>query len=146
MSAPTQTLLAGLPVVVGGTSLIMPPLSAREARLHWDRLRALERGEEENALEVVALVVHACLQRNYPAITLDEVEEAVDMDNMSELLSKASGQGAFRRWCEQQAALQAADAGNVATQLQTPVTAGTGEASMPPSPPSPAGDLPTSTS
>lgn len=134
-------LLPGLPVTLNGMELTMPSLNARAARLYWPRVEAFQRGEEADPLGLVAAMVHACLQRNYPDITEDDVADGVDMDNLDELAVKVMGKGSFRNWCAQQAK---AEAGNVAAPAAA--TAGTGATSTPASPPPPAGALETSTS
>lgn len=138
----------GIPVQIGARQLVMPPLNAKAARLYMDRVVALQRGEESDPLGLAAAVVHACLKRNYPALTLDEVEEAVDFDNFDAMLARATGRGAFKKWCEAVAAAAAQEGteGNPRPQPTPPAPDGTGATSTPASPPPPDGGSPTSTS
>jgi hypothetical protein len=143
MSQPLK--FAGLEVQLGGTTYVMPPLSAKAAKAYWPRMLALQAGTEEDVLDLGAGVAHACLARNYPEITREQVDELVDLGNVEELLAKAGGNGSFKRWTQQQLALQAAE-GNAATHPPAPAAGGTGAASTPASPPPPGGASPTSTS
>jgi hypothetical protein len=137
-----RALLDGLPVTLGGQAWVMPSLSAKAARQYWPRITALEKGEEPDPLGLVAALVAACLQRNYPEVAAEQVADWIDMDNFEELSVKVFGKGSFAKWT----AAHAAAAGNAPPP--PPVTAagaGIGAASTPPSPPPPAGDSPTST-
>lgn len=131
----------GLPITLGGQAWTMPSLSARAARQYWPRIAAMERGEEGDPLGLVAALVGACLRRNYPEVTDEQVADWIDMDNFEELSIKVFGRGSFARWAASQAA-----AGNVPPPAPaTAPGAGTGAPSTPPSPPPPAGDSATST-
>lgn len=141
MMAAPQPRLPGLPVRLGGIEYTMPCLNSATARRYWDRINAQQRGEEPDPLGLTALLVAACLRRNYPEVTDDEVAENVDFDNVDELIVKCFGKGAFSDWCARMAAIE----GNAGAP-QTTKEAGTGAPSTPPSPPPPAGDFPTSTS
>ncbi len=134
----------GLLVTLGDRQLVMPPLNAKAAKAFWPRMLALQTGEERDILDLGAGVTHACLVRNYPELTRDQVDEWVDLGNVEELLAKAGGEGSFKRWCDQQLAAQAA-AGNAMPQATTAATPGTGAPSTPPLPPLPGIDSPTST-
>jgi hypothetical protein len=148
MTAAAPLRFTGLPVELGGVQYTMPPLSARAARLYWPRMQAMQRGEEPEPLQLAAEVVHACLARNYPDLSQEQVEDLVDLGNSEELLAKAGGSGSFKRWCDQQRALAIARGetpGNEVPQPQ-PTPDGTGAPSTPQSPPPPAGASATSTS
>ena len=132
--------LAGLPVTIDGVEHTMPPLSAATSKRYWDRIVAMQRGEEPDPLGLTALLVADCLRRNYPEITDDFVAGFVDMDNFDELGAKVFGKGSFARWAQ----LMAAAEGN-AQAPQPTIEAGTGAPSTPTSLPPPAGDSPTST-
>lgn len=134
-----KPLLPGLPVMLGGIEYAMPSLSVAASRRYWDRIQAMERGDEPDPLGLTVALVAACLKRNYPEITEDEVAEHVDMDNVDELGAKCFGRGSFRAWCERMAA---ASGNPVAPQPSE--AAGTGAPSTQPSAPPPAGDSTTS--
>ncbi len=118
----------GFPVVINGVERTMPALSAKAAKVLWPRMLALQEGKEPDPLGLAAAVAHACLVRNHPELTEDEVAEHVDLDNYEQLLAQAGGKGSFRRWCDQQVAAE----GNA--QPQPMATDGTGAPFTPASP------------
>lgn len=127
--------LPGLAVSLGGIEYAMPSLNVEASRLYWPRIKAMERGEEEDPLDLTVKLVTACMQRNYPDMTEAEIAKHVDMDNVDELGAKCFGKGSFSAWC---ARMTAAPGNPQAPQTTDP--AGTGAPSTQPSPPPPVGD------
>ncbi len=134
----------GVAVTLCGQALVLPPMSAKAARQHWDRIKAMQSGELglPDQLELTIDLVHACLLRNHPELSREMVEEHVDVGNYDELGAMCFGRGAWLRWVEVQAQL----AGNVLPPPATLGAGGTGASSTPASPPPPAGASATSTS
>lgn len=145
----TTPLHDGVQVTIGGEQLVLPPMCAKTARTHWDRIQAMQQPGVmplPDQLDLAIDLVLACLHRNYPALSRDLVVAHVDVANYDELTAMCFGRGSWLRWVEMQAVLQ----GN-AMAPQTSVTAdlpeaGAGAPSTPPSLPPPAGDSPTSAS
>lgn len=145
----TAPLHDGVQVTIGGEQLVLPPMSAKTARAHWDRIQAMQQPGAmplPDQLDLTIDLVLACLLRNYPEMTHDRVADHVDVANYDELSAMCFGRGSWLRWVEMQAVLQ----GNgMAPQTLTTAGApadGTGAPSTPASPPPPAGDPETSTS
>jgi hypothetical protein len=137
----------GVFVMLGADARILPALSAAAARLHWDRIRAMEQGSEPDPIGLTVSLVTACLQRNYPEVTQEWVADRVDMENWELLSVAVFGRGAYRRWVDAQKALQAQRGdpeGNLPAPQPMPVAGGA--PSTPASPPQPAGATATSTS
>lgn len=134
-------LVDGTPVQLGGRQYVMPPLNAVDAARYWDRIEAAEHGKTVENLNLTVTLVTACLRRNYPAITEDDVAPHVDLDNLRALSAAVLGRGAFRAWLDQQ---KAEALGNAPAPQPAPA-AGTGAPSTPASPPPPAGTSETST-
>lgn len=139
----------GVQVTIGGKQLVLPPMSAKTARAHWDRIQAMQQPGAmplPDQLELTTVLVWECLRRNYPDLPFQEVVDHVDVANYDELSAMCFGRGAWLRWVDMQAVLQ----GNgMAPQTLTTAGApadGTGAPSTPASPPPPAGDPETSTS
>lgn len=99
----------GQPLQLGGVTYTVPAMSARISRQYWDRLMALQRGEEPDPLTLVSEVLLLTLRRNYPEIDADLVADAVDMDNMQAHLARVFGAGAWRTWCEANAVADVPD-------------------------------------
>jgi len=79
-------------VMIGETEFKVPPLNFRALREHMDsinRLSNLRNGASPGPQDFASIsaVVHAALARNYPQITLDEVEDMLDIGNMTEVLN-----------------------------------------------------------
>ena len=81
---------------MGGKQYVIPSLSVKQARALWEKIRNLNRGiTEENYPEKSkdgAEVIHAALSRNYPDLTVDQVEDLVDMRNIAKILLIIAGQ------------------------------------------------------
>lgn len=120
--------LQGLPITLGGQAYTMPCINAATSRLYWQRIVAMQSGHEPDPLGLVAALVLACLRRNYPQLTEDDVEDHLDLDNLDELSTKVFGAGAWAKWCEAQAT-----SGNPTAPPATAI-AGTGAPSTPASP------------
>jgi hypothetical protein len=131
----------GLSVILAGLPHVMPPLNGATARKYWDRIKAMETGQEADPVGLTITLVAACLRRNYSGITEEWVGEHVDMDNWEGLSAAVFGHGAFRRWADAQAAQ-----GNDHALQRFNLTAISGALSSLASPPSPAGASSTSAS
>lgn len=85
----------GVPISLGGTVYIVPPLSTGAMRRMQDEIDSL--GQSGSAPEEqirTTKIAHAAMIRNYPQLTLDELEELVDAGNIKQLLGAVFGQSA----------------------------------------------------
>jgi hypothetical protein len=74
--------IEGSSIRMGGRSWIVPPLNFKAVKRLRPKLLKLNLDSfNEESLEAVTEVVHAALVRNYPDVTLDQVEEWVDLRN-----------------------------------------------------------------
>lgn len=138
MSGPALT---GQRVQLAGATVLVPVLNLRLSRAHWGTIEQLEGGATLEAVPALLALIGDNLRRVDPSITDEQLEDWLDADNLGAVVAAMRGSGAYRAWCEQ----QAAEAGN-APAPQPPASAGTGAPSSPPSRPPPAGDSPTSAS
>lgn len=88
----------GKDVVLGGHTFMVPALSLRQLKTLRPKLAALSatpspemaesevRALEDAKMAVVVEVVHAALSRNYANITLDEMEDLLDIHNLPEAM------------------------------------------------------------
>lgn len=76
---------AGEQVKLAGREYIIPSLSVKQARILWPKIRELNKGITMDSIPdkmaIATEIIHAALSRNYPEITLDEVEDMIDMSN-----------------------------------------------------------------
>lgn len=137
--------MSGTRIALGGVLRDVPVLNLALSRKHWATLEAISASDEDiiNDGRLAALVGDN-LRRADASVTDAQVEEWLDMDTLPAVYAAMKGQGAYRAWCEAQAAA-AESTGKNAPALQSP-SPGTGAPSSPPSPPSPAGPSPTSPS
>lgn len=93
-------LIKGTVVTLGNKTLMMPAMSFKSLKLlraDIERLNTIQStmastGQlipDDEAITLIAKVVWHALQRNYKDITMDEVEENLDLDNVETLLTNA---------------------------------------------------------
>jgi len=99
----TAVLLRGVSVELGGTDYTVPPLNFRQLRELEQELSALG-SVTTNSLSIAAAdvanvvkVAHAALSRNYPELTLAQVEELVDLGNAKDLMMAVAGVSGLKR-------------------------------------------------
>jgi hypothetical protein len=73
----------GVALVLGGVELLVPALSLGAFKRLGPKLAALETTSDRVAqLSVMVEAVHAALRRNYPDMTLDQVDDMIDLRNI----------------------------------------------------------------
>jgi hypothetical protein len=83
-------MIPGMAVAMGGQDWIVPPLTLGQLRQLMPRVRQLtdigvSMGEEQ--ISVLVDIIAAALQRNYPEMTADKVEDLLDLGNASAVLN-----------------------------------------------------------
>lgn len=83
-------MLPGVTVEMGGVDLVVPPLTLGQLRRLMPKVRQLTEirasmGEEQIA--VLVEIVSAALQRNYPDLTPEKVENLLDLGNAGAVLN-----------------------------------------------------------
>jgi len=125
----------GLPIDLGGTTYIVPPMNAGTFEDFEDRIAALQGGQEPRPVALVVDLLHRSLRRNYPEISREVVRDHVDLDNWTELFAMVMGQSGYRQWAEAEAAQ-----GNArAIQILQTLNPGAGSPPTPTLPPPSAG-------
>jgi hypothetical protein len=73
-------LIDGAKIKMGGKDWVVPALSFKQLKRLLPRLNKIGGGDlSPDNMGDMAEVVHAALSRNYPELTLDEVEDMLDM-------------------------------------------------------------------
>lgn len=76
--------IPGTELEVGGRTLVFAPLNAAAYKQYGEpKIERLLEGGISPDLLFVAKLAHASLSRNYPEMTLEEVEDLVDMGNVA---------------------------------------------------------------
>lgn len=75
----------GNEIELGGAKYVFAPLNAAASKQYREQLNSVLSGAIPD-LGFIAQLAHASLSRNYPNMSLAEVEELVDMGNMIPIL------------------------------------------------------------
>lgn len=130
----TQPRFAGHSVQLGGATYHVAPLALGAVKRLAGQIQSFQSADLAAQVDVAVQVLHASLVRNHPDLTTEQVEELVDMGNMQSLFGQVMALSGF--------VAQPQDGGGGNAPGPTP---GTGQPSMPASPPVLAGPSSTST-
>lgn len=92
--------IPGVRLNIGGTDYIVPALNFRILRQVQPRLHALTSMAaipDDEQLNTVIDIVLMALQRNYPDMTRETLEEAVDLDNLKEIVAAIMGLSGLKK-------------------------------------------------
>jgi hypothetical protein len=86
----------GVQITLGKSIYVAPPLTLKALRVLMPKIAALSdpATTREASFDILSELVHTTLKRNYPALTQDEVEDGLDMKNVTNVMSailEASG-------------------------------------------------------
>ena len=111
-------MIDGVKIKLGEIEYVVPPLNLKSMRRLLPKLNTLKTsglpGDED--LTTIVDVVHSALVRNYPNMTVEDVENGLDMVNMQGIVSQVLGQSGVK-------------SGNVPTETATEVIS-TGDLSI----------------
>jgi hypothetical protein len=85
-----RNVISGITVTMGGRDWTVPPLTLGQLRLLMPKVRQLsEIGAQmgETQIAVLVEIVAAALQRNYPDVTAETVEDLLDLGNAGPVLN-----------------------------------------------------------
>jgi len=87
-------MIEGYKMVLGDKEYTIPALSLKQVRTMKDELANLRaaHGGDPDALNNGLMVVLAAMQRNYPDMTLDLLEDVIDLDNYKSVVLAVMGQ------------------------------------------------------
>jgi hypothetical protein len=83
-------MIPGMPIAMAGQDWLVPPLTLGQLRRLMPKVRELtEIGASmgESQIAVLVEIVTAALQRNYPDVTADQVENLLDLGNAGVVLN-----------------------------------------------------------
>ena len=128
-------MIPGVAVVMGGREWTVPALTLGQLRRLMPKVHQLSDVSAQmgaNQIEVLVEIVTAALQRNYPDITTDTVENLLDLGNAAPVLSAVlTGSGLSRPGLSS----GEATAPGSGSGARTPIPAELGQTSMAFSPP-----------
>lgn len=80
-------MIAGIKVEIGGVVRVVPPLNFRALIDLQDRFKDFKPGSiDASSVGIVLECAFRALKRNYPDITMEELEEHLDVGNMMDVM------------------------------------------------------------
>jgi len=130
-------MIEGVNITLGGRDYIVPALNFRALRACQPDLDLISHTDEgafgAERMAAICRIAHAAIRRNYADVTIDEIEDGIDLNNVADVITAVLGQSGLVK----------TDTGEPTSgEAQSPST-GTG--SMPRSSPTPGGTGSTST-
>lgn len=123
-------MIPGVAISMGGREWTIPPLTLGQLRQLMPKVRELSNTNTqigEAQIGVLVEIVFAALQRNYPDMTLDRVEDLLDLGNAAPVLNAVLTGSGLRPRAPQPGEAMAPDHGSGAT---APISATTGDVFM----------------
>ena len=91
-------MIKGIPMTLGdGKEYVIAPLTLGALEDHAEDIEKMDQLAGPQAAKVIVSVVHRALVRNYPKITLKEVSELVDLENMQAVFAATMGAAGARK-------------------------------------------------
>ena len=89
-----QPKYEGVVVKMAGEDYVIPPLSFKQLKMLQDDMKQLNTATAASSSDqqgVVLRIVLAALQRNYPDMTLEKLEDILDLGNIHEITQAIIG-------------------------------------------------------
>lgn len=90
-------MIPGIPIVLGGTEYIVPPLNLASLEMLQDKLGKFSGGVDADSVKTVLDATLAALRRNYPDMKRDFLAEHMDVANMSDVMKAVMDVGGLQR-------------------------------------------------
>lgn len=117
-------MIAGIKIFIGEEERVIPPLNLRALIELKDRLKAFKPNTyDPDTIELIQDCTFRALQRNYPDVTPDWVQDNVDLGNMHDVMAAVMDASGLRRKALEK---QAADAAQGGAAPGEKTTTGTG--------------------
>jgi hypothetical protein len=118
----------GVPVVLAGTEYLVPPLTIRALRRLEPQLALLAKAVQGSTpdapqLDAVVAVVHAAMERNYPNLTKEDLEELLDLGNIPQVIMAVMTAAGLERRPPGEAARPAGSTGGTSPGASPPASA-----------------------
>ena len=91
-------MIEGATINMGGKDWIVPPLNLKGVKTLGPKLDAMNAATSRyELLPIIAEIALAALQRNYPDLTADQVEDLIDMGNSQRVVEAVLGQSGLKK-------------------------------------------------
>lgn len=87
-------LIDGIKVKLGNKEYFVPPLNfkrLRQLKADIELLSSVKGTPTDEQMNAVVKVVHSAIERNYPDLTIDDVEEMLDLANAGTVVKAIMG-------------------------------------------------------
>ena len=86
-----QAIYPGIEKELGGKAYVIPPLSLGQVRRLQNQLEKWTGAVDDKSVAVCIETVHAALSRNYPDVTVEQVEEWLGLGDMGGVMAGGMG-------------------------------------------------------
>ena len=93
-------MIDGKKVKLGSTEYIIAPLnfkSLKRLRPELDSVASVGGVVNDSIIEAALKIIHAAISRNHPDMSIEQLEEVIDMGNFNEVLDAVLGQSGFAK-------------------------------------------------
>ncbi len=91
-------MIDGIKLNLNGEEYIVPPLTFKQIKKLYPLIEELNgNGGTVKKMETIVTLTHAALSRNYPELTIEKVEDLVDLGNLKTLSEAVLGASGFTR-------------------------------------------------
>jgi hypothetical protein len=88
----------GITIKLAGEEYVVPPLSLGQVKRLLPNIEKMQQGTDTlDKFSSVVAIAHAALNRNYPDLKYEDVEELIDMGNFKAVLDAVMGASGFQR-------------------------------------------------
>ena len=99
-------MIEGVKINIGGVDYVAPPLNFRQIRQLRPVIDKMADATQvsnfsDEQIDNIITIVHAALSRNYPDITKEVLEDALDLGNMAKVIQAIMGVSGFIQGEEQ---------------------------------------------
>ncbi len=93
--------IEGMTIKLGGDDYIVPALTIGQVKRLRNDIQNINIAEDgqitEGMISAAAKVVHAALSRNYPDVTIEQVEDMIDLRNIRPIIDAVMGISGFKQ-------------------------------------------------
>lgn len=85
-------------MIIGDEEYIIPALSLGQIKRFLKKIEQMQEGVNQGGVEnfdTISQIIHAALSRNYPALTIEDLDEMLDMSNLMTIFNAVLGASGF---------------------------------------------------
>jgi hypothetical protein len=94
-------MIDGVRIKMGREERVVPPLSLGQLRRLQNDIKLVGEIEDgkisEDRMNAAVRIIHAALSRNYPDLTIEKVEEMVDLGNIAQIIAAVAGVSGLKK-------------------------------------------------